>query len=63
MRKYQLIIISIISFILLFEFWAYNQVYNSAYKSGYQDGVDKMVKTIDSAFTKQNKMISNGIQE
>lgn len=63
MRKYQLIIISIISFILLFEFWAYNQVYNSAYKSGYRDGVDKMVKTIDSAFTKQNKNISNGMEK
>jgi hypothetical protein len=63
MRKYQLIIITIISFILLFEFWAYNQVYNSAYKSGYQDGVDKMVKTIDSAFTKQNKNISNGMEK
>ena len=63
MRKYQLIIISIISFILLFEFWAYNQVYNSAYKSGYRDGVDKMVITIDSAFTKQNKNISNGMEK
>ena len=63
MRKYQLIIISIITFILLFELWAYNQVYNSAYKSGYRDGVDKMVITIDSAFTKQNKNISNGMEK
>ena len=63
MRKYQLIIISIISFILLFELWAYNQVYNSAYKSGYRDGVDEMVTTIDSIFTKQNKNISNGMEK
>ena len=63
MRKYQLIIISLISFILLFELWAYNQVYNSAYKSGYRDGVDKMVTIIDSAFTKQNKNISNGMEK
>ena len=51
------------SFILLFELWAYIQVYNSAYKSGYRDGVDKMVITIDSAFTKQNKNISNGMEK
>ena len=63
MIKYRLIIIAIITFITLFEFWFFNQVYNSAYKLGYRDGVEKMVTTIDSAFTKQTKNISNGMEK
>lgn len=63
MIKYRLIIIVIITFITLFEFWFFNQVYNSAYKLGYRDGVEKMVTTIDSAFTKQTKIMADGIQE
>ena len=55
--KYRLIIIAIIAFITLFEFWSFYTVYDTAYKSGYRDGVDKMVTTIDSAFNKQNKII------
>ena len=60
---HRLIIIAVITFIVLFEFWSFHAVYDSAYKSGYRDGVDKMVMTIDSAFTKQNKNMANGIQE
>jgi hypothetical protein len=60
---YRLIIIAIITFIVLFEFWSFHTVYNSAYKLGYRDGVEKMVITIDSAFTKQTKTISNGMEK
>jgi hypothetical protein len=60
---HRLIMIAIITFITLFEFWFFNQVYNSAYKLGYRDGVEKMVTTIDSAFTKQTKIMADGIQE
>jgi hypothetical protein len=60
---HRLIIIAVITFITLFEFWFFNQVYNSAYKLGYRDGVEKMVTTIDSAFTKQTKIMADGIQE
>jgi hypothetical protein len=60
---YRLIIIAIITFIVLFEFWSFHTVYNSAYKLGYRDGVEKMVITIDSAFTKQTKIMADGIQE
>lgn len=60
---HRLIIIAIITFIALFEFWSFHVVYDSAYKLGYRDGVDKMIMTIDSAFTKQIKNKSNGIQE
>ena len=60
---HRLIIIAIITFIALFEFWSFHTVYDTAYKSGYRDGVDKMVKTIDSAFTKQTKIILNGMEK
>ena len=60
---HRLIIIAIITFIVLFEFWSFHTVYDTAYKSGYRDGVDKMVTTIDSAFNKQNKNISNGMEK
>ena len=63
MAKYRLIIIGIITFIALFEFWSFHRVYDLAYNTGYRDGIDKMVTIIDSAFTKQTKNISNGIQE
>jgi hypothetical protein len=60
---HRLIVIAIITFIALFEFWSFHTVYDMAYKSGYRDGVDKMVTTIDSAFNKQNKNISNGMEK
>ena len=60
---HRLIIIAVITFIALFEFWSFHAIYDMAYKSGYRDGVDKMVTTIDSAFTKQNKNISNGMEK
>ena len=60
---HRLIIIAIITFIVLFEFWSFHTVYDMAYKSGYRDGVDKMVTTIDSSFNKQNKNISNGMEK
>ena len=60
---HRLIIIAVITFIALFEFWSFHTVYDTAYKSGYRDGVDKMVTTIDSAFNKQNKIMADGIQE
>jgi hypothetical protein len=60
---HRLIIITVITFIALFEFWSFHTVYDMAYKLGYRDGVDKMVATIDSAFTKQTKIMANGIQE
>ena len=60
---HRLIIIAVITFIALFEFWSFHAIYDMAYKSGYRDGVDKMVTTIDSAFTKQTKIISNGMEK
>jgi len=60
---HRLIIIAVITFIVLFEFWSFHTVYDTAYKSGYRDGVDKMVTTIDSAFIKQTKIMADGIQE
>ena len=60
---HRLIIIAVITFITLFEFWSFHTVYDMAYKSGYRDGVDKIVTTIDSAFNKQNKNISNGMEK
>lgn len=63
MTSYKLILIGIITFILSFHFWLYNRVYDMAYSTGYHDGIDKMVMTIDSAFTKQSKNILNGIQK
>jgi hypothetical protein len=60
---HRLIVIAIITFIVLFEFWSFHTVYDMAYKSGYRDGVEKMVITIDSAFTKQTKTISNGMEK
>ena len=60
---HRLIVIAIITFIALFEFWSFHTVYDMAYKSGYRDGVDKMVTTIDSAFNKQTKIMADGIQE
>lgn len=63
MAKYRLIIIGIITFIALFEIWFFHRVYDLGYNAGYHDGIDKMVITIDSAFTKQTKIMANGIQE
>jgi len=63
MAKYRLIIIGIITSITLFEIWFFHRVYDLAYNAGYHDGIDKMVTAIDSAFTKQNKNRSDGIQE
>ena len=60
---HRLIIIAVITFITLFEFWSFHTVYDMAYRAGYRDGVEKMVITIDSAFTKQTKTISNGMEK
>jgi hypothetical protein len=60
---HRLIIIAVIAFIALFEFWSVHTVYDLGYNAGYHDGIDKMLTIIDSAFTKQTKNISNGIQE
>lgn len=60
---HRLIIIAVITFITLFEFWSFHRVYDVAYRAGYQDGIDKMVTTLDSAFTKQTKIMADGIQE
>jgi len=60
---YRLIIIAVITFITLFEFWSFHTIYDVAYSAGYRDGVDRMVTAIDSAFTKQNKNRSDGMEK